>query len=58
MAEERGGRLGGAFVYEVIVCSKVPPSTGDSGVEGSKMKVFLEVSFELMDDLWSWPVRS
>lgn len=45
MAEDRVGRLGGALVYEMTVCSEVPSSTDDSGVEGSKMEVFLEVSF-------------
>lgn len=58
MAEDRGGMLGGASVYGMTVCSEVPSSTDGSGVEGNKMEVVLEVSFELMDGLWSWPTRS
>ena len=58
MVEDRGGMLGGASVRGITVCSKVPSGTDGSGVEGNRMEGVLEVSFELMDGLWSWPMRS
>lgn len=58
MVEDRGGMLGATLVYKMTVCSEVPSSIDDPGVEGNKMEVVLEVSFELMDALCSWPGRS
>lgn len=38
--------------YGMTVCSEVPSSTDSSGVEGNRMEVVLQVSFELTDG-WS-----
>lgn len=45
-------------VHGMTVCSEVPSSTDSSGVEGNRIEVVLQVSFEQMDGLWSWPVKN
>lgn len=58
-----GGRQGrhawwSISLWNDCLLPEVPAGTDGSGVEGNKMEVVLEVSFELMDGLWSWPMRS
>lgn len=38
-------------VWGMTACSEVPSSTDSSGVEGNRMEVVLQVSFEQMDGL-------